>query len=774
MDHDTSNNNSSGVRSTVRNGLIVLRRLVIFFGLIAFCGMLWLQSSDAQEITSDSLTTQEAPKIEIITRPKENVNLTEGVPTPVKLKLDNIPGAKSDLADGVIVNGYARYVTVDDEIIGQLMLTGLEKGDAQEPLNEENFTGQFAMKGTEFKTVETFTVDGDQQELVAALQALQAKALTVEPEPEEEKEIVDIEDDSPAKTGSETSGNDIAAGYSSPEAITPSAEIVTSVLTTQDGCSIRIDEAQGVAIVQSKVQTFEDGVMTSEGECSDELIRYPLEKSYSLCDDEVDLTAKTATAQYQTYFVDDSQTRTDVGTCTPDTETVFDIVESFDGCTISLNYIDMTANPQSSLVYSNSSNVEIEVRSCSNSETKTAVPLTQTTASCSVRHDFSANKSMSQSIWTYQQDGVNYQAGTCTDDGTEYSHTKAYKDDVGNYLCSSTVNFSTNQVTLQSRTYITVNGLKEFITECTPDTTSLGVQVTTQGCTNPDDWTHDITAEQSFGNERYYYVDNGETVYVTECQKSTTTYQHQVETSSWENHDDQRYAYQLSNIYIDAPTGKYYVATNTIIDGTVQMPYQLSSVSEIQNGTSEYTGCEAMRLTDKSNIWSRPDGSQYTQYISEGEPVGPQWACSGETKTWTRTRFSYNNFRSTSVWDNAPYRGVEYPDRTYGFCGATKMTYHSRGPAGHRSAQRPCFFYNQSRKQAVYNGIKTLNREDGEQITQNSSSSFTIICAVGFAENTTSAARSAVNGISSSYIDNVCPPTATNSMASNFNANEGW
>lgn len=708
MEHENSSHNSDGVGAKVRSGLIVLRRLVIFFGLIAFFATLWFQSSDAQETVSDSLTASEVPKIEIITRPKENVNLSEGIPTPVKLKLDNVPGAKSDLAEGVIVNGYARYVNVGDEIIGQLMLTGLEKGDAKEPLNENNFTGQFVMNGPEFKTVETFSVDGDQYELVAALQALQEKTKIAEPAPEEEKEVVDIQDDGPAQTGNETSGNDIAAGYSTPEAIKPTAEAKTTVSTTRDGCSIRVDEAQGVAIVQSKVQTFKDGVLESEEACSDELVRYPLEKSYSLCTDVVDMTAMTATAQYQLYFVDDSLARTDVSTCAPDTETVFNIVESFEGCSIFLDYAGMTAVPRSSLVYSNASNVEVEVRSCANSETKPAAPLTQTTATCSIRHDFAANKSMSQSIWTYQQDGVNYQAGTCTDDGTEYTHTKSYKDDVNNYICSKTVNFSTNQVTLQSRTYITVNGLKEYITECTPDTSSIGVQVTTLGCTDPNSWTHDITAEQTYSHERYFYEDSGETIYVTECQASTTTYPHLVETSSWENHDDQRYAYQLSNIYIDAPSGKFYVATNTIIAGTVQMPYTLQSQSEVQNGQVEYTGCDAVKQTDEVKIWARPDGTAYNQVIGAGTPIGPVFVCTVTAAPYWKLVSSSNSYSRDTYSATCSYTS-NGGDTRY-------RTQTSRG---------------RNRTTATYEGHRPVSREDGLNFEQISTTTYTLNLDVG-------------------------------------------
>src|SRR3546814_8241806 len=79
--------------------------------------------------------------------------------------------------------------------------------------------------------------------------------------------------------------------------------------------------------------------------------------------------------------------------------------------------------------------------------------------------------------------------------------------------------------------------LSQFITDCTPDTSTLAVQVTTDGCNDPANWLHDISAGVSYGQERYFFVDGGQRKYITSCQNSTTTYMQHVEITGWQNHD---------------------------------------------------------------------------------------------------------------------------------------------------------------------------------------------------------------------------------------------
>lgn len=121
---------------------------------------------------------------------------------------------------------------------------------------------------------------------------------------------------------------------------------------------------------------------------------------------------------------------------------------------------------------------------------------------------------------------------------------------------------------------INVDGLSQFVTECTPDTSTLAVKATTDGCTNPANWTHDLGAGQSYGQERFFFLHEGKEVRLGECQTSTETYAHQAETVDWENHDDQLFSFPKSTVYIQAPNGRYNVKTGEVLIGAQQMPYE--------------------------------------------------------------------------------------------------------------------------------------------------------------------------------------------------------
>ncbi len=88
------------------------------------------------------------------------------------------------------------------------------------------------------------------------------------------------------------SSNDIAQGYHSLPALPTQAEtpeLPTVTGFTKDGCIPRVDEAQGVVIVQTRTQTSQGGVVTGQGACSDSELRFLIQKSYASCTDRIDM-----------------------------------------------------------------------------------------------------------------------------------------------------------------------------------------------------------------------------------------------------------------------------------------------------------------------------------------------------------------------------------------------------------------------------------------------------------------------------------------------------
>jgi hypothetical protein len=583
------------------------------------------------------------PTINISVRPVIPITVPLNEPAQVDLGFLQVPGVPVALTQGVRVKAYTRYVNYEGQKIGQIVLVGIEKNARKEALPADAYAAQFGLSAPELDPTKEIVIKGYGAALVAALQRL-AKT---EPEaPQEQAETTREPANAQPSNGSSGSENAQAASYKSPEPVTITPEAAEAVRITTTGCPIRIDLGQLRAIQQSKTETTKAGALVTETACSDSAEGFDLQKSYTVCSDEVDLAGRTATAQYVLFYVDAGGSRQEVSDCAADGEKIFPIVEKFNACTIFLDYSAQEAVPQSTLIYQNDNNAEIQVRGCEPSESKLAVALTPTTNGCSIRHDFNLNKSFQQATNTYLMDGVQYTAGGCIDNAVEYIHESLYLDTAGGNVCAPIVDYTGGKVTLQSRIQISVNGVGQYLTECTPDVGGqLALVATTDGCTNLATWEHDLVSGQSFGQERHYYTFSGQRNYVNNCQSSQVAYAHQVENTGWQNHDDQLFAYSLDTVYIVAPTGRYDIQVSQVQSGAIQMPYQLGGTATVPTGTFTYSGCD--KFTDTQNVenWERPDLTTYEKPIGTGAPVGPSDACSLNivpTNAWPLTSVQSN------------------------------------------------------------------------------------------------------------------------------------
>lgn len=658
-------------------------------------------------------------KVDIVTRAKTRTAVSQNEPVAIDLGLVEVPGAPRKLTEGVTAKAYARYVTYKDSLIAQLVLTGVEKNGKSEPLDSNDFVAQFNMDSPELDPASPVTIEGNQEALIAALERLNA----VEEEPDkEEKETETAEADTGASNsvGSNASNNPDAADYSTPAALDVAKETsAPSVRVTTEGCNIRVDLAQLVAVQQSRVETTEDGNVTY-GSCEDGADRYPLDRSYSVCGDTVDLETRQAVAQYLLYYTDGGGNRQEVTDCLKDEDKVFDITEKTSACAVYLDYNQMMAVPQASLVYVNASNNEVQVRSCEPSEELAPVPLVSVTDGCSIRHDFSAGRSYQTGRHIYELNGTTWQADACSDNGTEYPHETVYKNAAGQEVCAPIINKAAGTVTRQSRKQIVVNGVEQFITECKPDSTNIAIQSTIDGCDNPSTWTHDLAAGVSYGRERFYYLLDGNREYVTQCQDSEIAYPHQVETTGWQNHDDQLFAYRLTTVYIEGtPKGRFNIKTSEVLPGEPQTAYVYDQQAPKGNGDVWYEGCTRFEGRDLIDSYKRPDGSTYGIKVDEADPVNLGNVC--DTKiVWSdvvNSKFDVSNFNPQM------YRGQSYYWGPGPRCGSHTVSwrYYSarfqRGdPNGYQTSSGSSTAANHC-KWSETAGTKTLLREDGEVVT---------------------------------------------------------
>ena len=698
--------------------------MIMGIALIVFANLAWAQT----ETTEETPSTKDTPTLAVeTTQIRVQPILVTDIPLNDAVAIDlgalAVPGVSPTLTRGVTVKAYTRYVEYEGQRIGQLVLTGVEKNGVKEPLPANLFNAQFNLDQPRLEPGEDVLVEGDAASMIAALEKLNetndeevAEDETVEPE------TVVSQNDPGSQQSNSGSGNsnDLAGAYQAPESVYVAPEGEEVINVTTQGCTVRIDIPQMQAYQQSKTETVKDGAVIDQSSCSDDISNtFSLQKSYSVCSENIDLAVSTATAQYVLFYTDAGGARQEVTACANDVEKIFPIVEKPESCTIYLDYASFEAVPQAALVYQDDSNVEIQVRGCEASTANPAVPLTQTNDGCTIRHDFTGSISHQQGAYIYELDGVQYQAGGCADTGVTYAQLTLYDGNAGGFLCSPVVDLSSGNATLQSRVQITVDGLGQFITDCTPDASSLNLTATTDGCDNPFGWQHDLSAGQSYGQERFYFTYNGVPDYVTECQASTAVYPHQIETTGWQDHDDQLYAYELSTIYIMPPTGRYDVAVSQVLSGATQMPYELTGSETKENGALYYEGCDRFTETSNYELWKRPDESTYEKDIGTGDPLGPLSACTiSNDLSWPQISLTY----------------------------MVKIR-----KAGSGTGHSNCGIY----KQGLYEGTHSITREDGVVIssdtatrTINGSTSWNGMIIMNYEGNTVSKCKGwFVNGI---------------------------
>ncbi len=593
------------------------------------------------ELVSEPGIEEMVHKVAIVTRAKTRTAVSQNEPMAIDLGLVDVPGASAKLTEGVTAKAYARYVSYEDSLIAQLVLTGVEKNGRTEKLDSNDFVAQFNLASPELDPASPVTIEGNQEILIAALKRL--SAVEDEDDNKEEKQTDDAEADTGASNavGSNATKNADAAGYTTPAALDVAASTSPTVRVTTEGCNIRVDLAQLVAVQQSRVETTEDGAV-SLSDCEDGAERYPLDRSYSVCGDAIDLETRQAIAQYLLYYADGGGNRQEVSDCLKDEDKVFDIVEKTSACAVYLDYGEMLAVPQASLIYVNASNNEVQVRSCAPSEEIASAPLVSVTDGCSIRHDFAAGRSYQTGRHIYELNGTTWQADACSDNGTEYPHETVYKNAAEQEVCAPIINREAGTVTRQSRKQIVVNGVEQFITECKPDSNNIAIQSTLDGCDNPALWEHDLAAGASYGRERFYYMLDGNAQYVTQCQNSEITYPHQVETTGWQNHDDQLYAYRLTTVYIEGtPKGRYNIKTSEVLPGEPQTSYIYEGQSPKANGEIWYEQCTRYSGRDLVNSYQRPDGSIHDLIVGEADALNQGNDCL-TTIDWAEGQASFS------------------------------------------------------------------------------------------------------------------------------------
>jgi hypothetical protein len=592
--------------------LLVLSLLFLSFGALA-------ATNDTAEVKP-----QLSDKITMPIWPKVGAELKEQEVVEVSFRPGNIADIDSNLLKGVTFKGYARKVAVEDRQIGQVLATSVSKEDKEVAISATGFSAQFDAKETpEITEDKSFEVEGSKAELLAALEKLNSN----------EKEDEEKEEETPTKgvgnNDADGEENEMAAGYKTPAKmkIDEKEDPVVEMKSTKDGCEIRVDVAQGVAIEQTKTQTLTDGVVTEDGECSDSEVRYLLKDN--VCENLIDIASMTAYPQKKQYYIDTAGFKHEIGECMPDNSKAMAVSEEISNCTPDFDYNENKVVFNTALVYTDQNGVVVQARGCEPSTTIPSVALKDTTDGCNLRNDFENKKTYEMAMKVYKNSGQVLPATGCTDTGIVYDQKDVYG------VCPPIDGEDSSKVTLQYRRQIIVDGVPQFVSGCRPDEHTTDVVATTEGC----EIRHDINAGISYEQIRHYYFEAGRKKYVTTCQDSDVSFAHDVEIVGYEYHDDQRFAYPKMKVTINTASGVQTVANSIVLEGSAKLPYVLEDTKAVPTGEPRYEGCNEFRDTVVSEVYKRPDDSFYNFPTgAAGEPEGPRDACSETIQTRTYNR----------------------------------------------------------------------------------------------------------------------------------------
>lgn len=599
---------------------------------------------------------------EVLVKTVEPVDLSTTAPSELNGTLpSHIINKIGKGGDTVRLVGSSRGVKASSgssSTIGQIVWNGVTaqvNGRKRVVPLDKPLTSQFIARSTTVPSGTEVKASGDADAIVAA-----ARKLFDVPQ-EETRKAEAKKDDKQANRATPVGGggsqNDVAANGYQPAPAVMKAEVPdlpVSYGVTTEGCAPRVDEAQGVVIIQSRETKSEGGAVTPTGACSDSEMRYQIQKSYASCSDRVDLERLKAFAQFRKYWADDHGRTSYLGDCADDTESAFDIVEDKAACSYAIDLGAMVAHEQAEKVYTNRNNQRVTVAPCANTAAA-PMPVTKTADGCTFRHDFAGHVSFQQKRMVYTDVNTNSvkAVSECADDQTEtYTHA-----DIRN-VCQNLVDQGASKAWPQRRWQIVPPAGAMWISACEPvQEEGTDLVTTVQGCETI--FFHVVNAGQSFGAHRWYYTFDGTLrTYVTECQQSSVTYAHQVETQGYEYNDPQKNARPKTAIYINASIGRVDVSPAQVRAGAPALPYTfLRSQATAQPNEKYWEGCNAFIPTVNSQYYKRPDETEVAYIIGAGTPTGPVDECTRVTEarsvyvhtiaTGDATGFHYNNFNLT-------------------------------------------------------------------------------------------------------------------------------
>ena len=431
---------------------------------------------------------------------------------------------------------------------------------------------------------DTVRAMGDPMVLMEAYNRLsEADKEEDEEEEDEPKQPAKAEENKPPKaTGASAApGGSTAQSYTKPQEPQVSTNFeaktkdpVPQVTTTSEGCEIRIDTGQQVAIVQER--TLTDGKETTP--CADSLTRYPITKDYTTCDPKVDIAAMRVMEQYTLgYHNPATGGRVEIAGCSEDGVRFQGIVETKEGCPILP--VEDGVIEQVRLIYT-VNGVEHEVQGCADKdiiittfdgceidideeagkaiayerviingevtedchESATEYTLVEDYDACKVDVAIEELRAYKQYTLGYTRDHVRVVLGSCRRDAEDFYPVLESED-----RCSPKE--MEDGWLRQARLLYTVDGVEHEVRACQDIGTLQKYTDTEDGC----QLRHDFDTGKSYVQKKRVYEYDGKVHEVRGCTDSEVSYDHRAVTEGCAIREDIQamQAIQQARIVID-------------------------------------------------------------------------------------------------------------------------------------------------------------------------------------------------------------------------------
>jgi hypothetical protein len=428
----------------------------------------------------------------------------------------------------------------------------------------------------------------------------------------------------------------------------------TRVEVVCDGCTPRVDEDNDRIIIQSKSVTYKNNEIIKESECTDSFTKYLIKKDYLCenCKDFVDLGNLKAWPTFEKHWINKDGVKTVISTQPEKDETLaFPIVKDKGDCEPYINLPTMQAFPQVELIYFDRVHSRKVAKACHKEDSAEGVNIQLTMEGCTPTHNFENKWSILKKKGVFELDGKQYTAFGCREEGEPIIH----QYDTG--VCSSSINLQEREAILMGRKYIMLNDTKVYLSDCEPIDSGHVLQETTQGCEGQ--FVHSQSEGRSYLKKRWYYNDHLDRQFVTTCQKSTEFIPHQIEVTGYRHNDGSKKSQQITTVYIEyGEDERDNLYTDYINPNAEPIPYTLISTTDEPTESFVYNDCYKISQTNKYRNYTRPDNTEYKEFIGIGSPLRSGNLCTITTET-------KDLYHHTHVWctrGDAPYYEFDVHD----------------------------------------------------------------------------------------------------------------